>query len=186
MLLIPKEEITIDVPRIFNPSIIKSNNCNDTEFKEFIINGNFSSIVNNIIDFTMEGTIQIKYNLNCSLYNNAEGETEIHCVKNHKINPAQFFLEEQEIIKGLNKDKFTITDIGLTNIKCINKTIPHGDEDGNNESNFKAFKGKGVTVGSDENITRDNVDYSNLASRNNEDLNSTDSRLDLNTTSSPV
>ena len=56
----------------------------------------------------------------------------------------------------------------------------------NNESNFKAFKGKGVTVGSDENITRDNVDYSNLASRNNEDLNSTDSRLDLNTTSSPV
>ena len=51
---------------------------------------------------------------------------------------------------------------------------------------FTAFKGKGVTVGSNENITRENVDYSNLASRNNEDLNSTESRIDLNTTSSQV
>ena len=51
---------------------------------------------------------------------------------------------------------------------------------------FEAFKGKGVTVGSDENITRDNVDYSNLAARNNEDNNSTDSKLELNTTSSQV
>ena len=51
---------------------------------------------------------------------------------------------------------------------------------------FEAFKGKGVTVGSDENITRESVDYSNLASRNNEDTNSTDSRLELNTTSTPV
>ena len=57
----------------------------------------------------------------------------------------------------------------------------------NNENNFKAFKGKGVTVGSNENITRENVDYSNLASRNNsDDMNSTDSRLELNTTTSQV
>ena len=57
----------------------------------------------------------------------------------------------------------------------------------NNENNFKAFKGKGVTVGSNENITRENVDYSNLASRNNTDeMNSTDSRLELNTTTSQV
>ena len=57
----------------------------------------------------------------------------------------------------------------------------------NNENNFKAFKGKGVTVGSNENITRENVDYSNLASRNNSDeINSTDSRLELNTTTSQV
>ena len=57
----------------------------------------------------------------------------------------------------------------------------------NNENNFEAFKGKGVTVGSNENITRENVDYSNLASRNNsDDMNSTDSRLELNTTSSQV
>ena len=57
----------------------------------------------------------------------------------------------------------------------------------NNENNFKAFKGKGVTVGSNENITRENVDYSNLASRNNSDeMNSTDSRLELNTTTSQV
>lgn len=57
----------------------------------------------------------------------------------------------------------------------------------NNENNFEAFKGKGVTVGSNENITRENVDYSNLASRNNSDeMNSTDSRLELNTTTSQV
>ncbi len=57
----------------------------------------------------------------------------------------------------------------------------------NNENNFEAFKGKGVTVGSNENITRENVDYSNLASRNNsDDMNSTDSRLELNTTTSQV
>ena len=57
----------------------------------------------------------------------------------------------------------------------------------NNEINFKAFKGKGVTVGSNENITRENVDYSNLASRNNsDDMNSTDSKLELNTTTSQV
>jgi len=57
----------------------------------------------------------------------------------------------------------------------------------NNENNFEAFKGKGVTVGSNENITRENVDYSNLASRNNsDDMNSTDSRLELNTTASQV
>ena len=57
----------------------------------------------------------------------------------------------------------------------------------NNENNFEAFKGKGVTVGSNENITRENVDYSNLASRNNSDeINSTDSRLELNTTTSQV
>ena len=57
----------------------------------------------------------------------------------------------------------------------------------NNENNFKAFKGKGVTVGSNENITRENVDYSNLASRNNsDDMNSTDSKLELNTTTSQV
>ena len=57
----------------------------------------------------------------------------------------------------------------------------------NNVNNFEAFKGKGVTVGSNENITRENVDYSNLASRNNsDDMNSTDSRLELNTTTSQV
>ena len=57
----------------------------------------------------------------------------------------------------------------------------------NNENNFEAFKGKGVTVGSNENITRENVDYSNLASRNNsDDMNSTDSKLELNTTTSQV
>ena len=57
----------------------------------------------------------------------------------------------------------------------------------NNVNNFEAFKGKGVTVGSNENITRENVDYSNLASRNNSDeMNSTDSRLELNTTTSQV
>ena len=64
-----------------------------------------------------------------------------------------------------------------TNLENITNTNSN-----NNESNFQAFKGKGVTVGSDDNITRENVDYSNLAARNHEDMNTTDSRLDLNTT----
>ena len=57
------------------------------------------------------------------------------------------------------------------------------------QSNFKAFKGKGITVGSNENITRENIDYSNLASRNNnndEHNNSSDSRIELDTTTSQV
>ena len=84
-----------------------------------------------------------------------------------------------------NKNGFiSISSPGSPEIPVNLETITNSSN--NNGSSFTAFKGKGVTVGSNENITRENVDYSNLASRNNEDLNSTESRIDLNTTSSQV
>ena len=115
----PEDRITFDFPLIFNPKIIKSDNCH--KLKEFTINGNFTGSVNNKINFTMEGTFQIKYNLNCSLYNNSEGKAEIHCAINHRINPPELFFEEQEIRKG--KDQFNISKIDFIDITCINKTI---------------------------------------------------------------
>ena len=128
---IPEEKITFNVPRIFNSKIIKSDNCQ--KLNEFTINGNFTDIVNKTINFTME--LQIKYNLNCALYNNTEGEAEIHCAINH--NPPQFFLEEQEIRKGLNA-QFTISKFDFKNITCNNKTFPHEgeDEDDKNRSDI--------------------------------------------------
>jgi membrane associated rhomboid family serine protease len=83
-----------------------------------------------------------------------------------------------------NKKGFvSITKTGSPAIPTNLENITNSNNNSNNnESNFQAFKGKGVTVGSDDNITRENIDYSNLASRNHEDMNSTDSRLDLNTT----
>ena len=85
-----------------------------------------------------------------------------------------------------NKKGFvSITNPGSPSIPVNLENVSNSSSN-NNGSNFKAFKGKGVTVGSDEHITRENVDYSNLATRNNEDMNSSDSRIDLNTTSSQV
>jgi len=53
--------------------------------------------------------------------------------------------------------------------------------------NFTAFKGKGVAVGSsNESTSRETVDYANLSIRSNEDMNSTDSRLELNNSNSQV
>ena len=85
-----------------------------------------------------------------------------------------------------NKKGFvSITNPGSPAIP-VNLENVNNSSNSNNGNNFKAFKGKGVIVGSDEHITRENVDYSNLATRNNEDMNSSDSRIDLNTTSSQV
>jgi hypothetical protein len=85
-----------------------------------------------------------------------------------------------------NKKGFvSITNPGSPAIP-VNLENVNNSNNSNNGNNFKAFKGKGVTVGSDEHISRENVDYSNLATRNNEDMNSSDSRIDLNTTSSQV
>ena len=86
-----------------------------------------------------------------------------------------------------NKKGFvSITSPGSPEIPANLENITNSNNNTTSSNSFEAFKGKGVTVGSDENITRENVDYSNLASRNNEDMNSTDSRLELNTTSSQV
>ena len=86
-----------------------------------------------------------------------------------------------------NKKGFvSITSPGSPEIPANLENITNSNNNTTSSHSFEAFKGKGVTVGSDEKITRENVDYSNLASRNNEDMNSTDSRLELNTTSSQV
>ena len=48
--------------------------------------------------------------------------------------------------------------------------------------NFSAFKGKGIAVGtSDITTTRENIDYANLSIRSQEEITSSESRLDLNT-----
>ena len=55
----------------------------------------------------------------------------------------------------------------------------------NQNKNFNAFQGKGVTVGgSDGSISRENVDYAHLSSRNNEENNSDENTLDINNTES--
>jgi len=77
-----------------------------------------------------------------------------------------------------NKKGFvSITNTGSpdipTNLEQVTNTTP--------ASNFKAFKGKGVAVGgSNEQINRENVDYSNLTLRSTEDITSNESRLELN------
>ena len=81
-----------------------------------------------------------------------------------------------------NKKGFiSITNPGSPEIPANLESINNNSN--NTSSNFNAFKGKGVTVGSGEHINRENVDYSKLASRNNDDLNSNESRLNLDTTS---
>ena len=81
-----------------------------------------------------------------------------------------------------NKKGFiSITNPGSPEIPANLESINNNSN--NTSSNFNAFKGKGVTVGSGEHINRENVDYSKLASRNNDDLNSNESKLNLDTTS---
>jgi hypothetical protein len=85
-----------------------------------------------------------------------------------------------------NKKGFiSITNTGSpdipTNLETVTNTTPAG--------NFKAFKGKGVAVGgSNEQINRENVDYSNLTLRSTEDITSNESRLELNNnnTNTPI
>ena len=113
-----------------------------------------------------------------------------HYVLKNKIEISNTFVIKVEnscFCKWMKNKKgfISITNPGSPEIPVNLENISNSNNN-NNDSTFKAFKGKGVTVGSDENINRENVDYSNLASRNNEELNSTDSRLDLNTTSSQV
>ena len=85
-----------------------------------------------------------------------------------------------------NKKGFiSITNTGSpdipTNLETVTNSTPAG--------NFKAFKGKGVAVGgSNEQINRENVDYSNLTLRSTEDITSNESRLELNNnnTNTPI
>lgn len=56
-----------------------------------------------------------------------------------------------------------------------------------NSNTFSAFQGKGVAVGSsNENISRENVDYANLSTKTNEDTNSGETSLEMNNSESQV
>ena len=73
---------------------------------------------------------------------------------------------------SINNTGFPDIPINIANVTNTETTTP----------NFSAFKGKGIAVGtSDTNTTRENVDYSNLTARSQEDLTSNDSKLELNT-----
>ena len=74
---------------------------------------------------------------------------------------------------------------------CGSTAIPANLENVNNsnqnKSNFNAFQGKGVTVGgSDGNINRENIDYAQLASRNNEDYANSETNIEMNNTETSV
>ena len=74
---------------------------------------------------------------------------------------------------------------------CGSTAIPANLENVNNsnqnKSNFNAFQGKGVTVGgSDGNINRENIDYAQLASRNNEDYANSETNIEMNNAETPV
>ena len=110
---IPINPIIIDLPHKFNSNIIKFSNC--PELKNFTINGIFDGIINDAINFELEGIFQLKYSSNCTLYKNPEDKAEIHCVINNN------FLSKFEL-HALN-DQINISNIDLiNNIKCINKT----------------------------------------------------------------
>jgi hypothetical protein len=122
-------EITV-LPHIFKSNIIKISKC--PKLKDFTINGNFDGIINDTINFEMEGTFQLKFSSNCSLYKNPKGKAEIHCAINNN------FLSKFEM--QVLKDQFTILNIDLTNkIKCINESEPskEDNEEENEEENEK-------------------------------------------------
>ena len=88
--------------------------------------------------------------------------------------------------------KWMINQKGFISINNTSSTeVPHNLENVTNNtqqnSNFTAFQGKGVTLGSgDDSVSRENVDYAHLSSKNNEETNSDTATLDINSTDNPV
>ena len=92
--------------------------------------------------------------------------------------------ENSILCKWMNNKKgfVSINNTGSPEIP-INLSVINNN---NQKPTFNAFKGKGITVGSNQNITRESVDYSTLSSRNNEESISSEGTLELNTTNSQV
>ena len=88
--------------------------------------------------------------------------------------------------------KWMINQKGFISINNTASTeVPQNLENATNNtqhnSNFTAFQGKGVTLGSgDDSVSRENVDYAHLSSKNNEETNSDTATLDINSTDNPV
>ena len=152
----------------FFPCIIKA------KYYPFVLFGIFTLLSNFNIDFEILCGIAYGFLYHYYLYKKIE-ITNAFSLKVENSCLCKWMLNRKGFI-SINSTGFPDVPI---NLSTVTNTPP--------PQNFSAFKGKGVTVGtSNSNTTRENVDYSNLASRNHEDMNSTDSRLDLNTTSSPV
>ena len=78
----------------------------------------------------------------------------------------------------------SINNIGSTNIP---QTFENATESQPKSSSFTAFQGKGVTVGSaDGSVSRENVDYAHLSSKNNEENITDEETLKVNNTDNPV
>ena len=86
----------------------------------------------------------------------------------------------------LNKKGFiSINNTSSTEIPVNLETTTTTDS--NSSETFSAFKGKGVTLGSsDENISRETVDYAHLSSKVNDESISTETALEMNNTESSV
>jgi membrane associated rhomboid family serine protease len=160
-----------DMRFFFFPCVFKA------KYYPLVLFGIFTLLSNFNIDFELLSGIA--FGFLCHYY--LKNKTEFS-------NQFALKLENSFLCKWMkNKKGFvSISNPGSPEIPANLENITNSNNNNTSSHSFEAFKGKGVTVGSDENITRDNVDYSNLASRNNEDNNSTDSRLELNTTSSQV
>jgi len=160
-----------DMRFFFFPCVFKA------KYYPLVLFGIFTLLSNFNIDFELLSGIAFGFLCHYYLKNKIEFS-----------NQFALKLENSFLCKWMkNKKGFvSISNPGSPEIPANLENITNSNNNNTSSHSFEAFKGKGVTVGSDENITRDNVDYSNLASRNNEDNNSTDSRLELNTTSSQV
>ena len=78
----------------------------------------------------------------------------------------------------------SINNIGSTNIP---QTFENATDSQPKSSSFTAFQGKGVTVGSaDGSVSRENVDYAHLSSKNNEENITDEETLKVNNTDNPV
>ena len=106
-----------------------------------------------------------------------------HYYLNRKIQISNAFalkVENSFLCKWMRSKKgfISINSPGLSdvpiNLANVTNTPP--------PQNFSAFKGKGIAVGtSDITTTRENIDYANLSIRSQEEITSSESRLDLNT-----
>lgn len=150
----------------FFPCIIKA------KYYPFVLFGIFTLLSNFNIDFEILCGIAYGFLYHYYLYKKIE-ITNAFSLKVENSCLCKWMLNRKGFI-SINSTGFPDVPI---NLSTVTNTPP--------PQNFSAFKGKGVTVGtSNSNTTRENVDYSNLTARNQEDLTSNDSKLELNASTS--
>ena len=106
-----------------------------------------------------------------------------HYYLNRKIQISNAFalkVENSFLCKWMRSKKgfISINSPGLSDVPINLANVTNTPQ----PENFSAFKGKGIAVGtSDITTTRENIDYANLSIRSQEEITSSESRLDLNT-----